>query len=286
MSIENRVLPRSRFWQENRLKSILRMVYRSANLLVDFVENPTKYHPRWRGENSELYWFHPSSFREIDRHQLTSLNQPWLVDSGIGTFIDIGANVGVWSRTIHELFPTARIYAFEPLQDCFEVLQQRMKGITGFRAFNIAFGDSAGSIEFYRSSYSASSSFLPMAELHKRAFPKTAGATKLVVRCERLDDVMDGLAIDGNLMVKIDVQGFEDKVIDGGKKTIADASVIIVETSFYSLYNGQPLFGDIFSRLQSLGFRLRGILDQMPSPIDGRLLSGDAIFTREGSDLQ
>jgi len=267
------------------IKSILRKIYRFGIFLIDFLENPAKYHPRWRGDNSERYWFHPSSFHVIDQHDLKTLNQPWLTSLGIGTVLDIGANAGVWSRTVHEVFPTARIYAFEPLDDCFGVLQQRMKGIPRFQAFNVALGDSSRAIEFHRSSYSASSSFLEMADLHKRVFPKTAGATKLVVRCERLDDLMDGLVIDGNLLVKIDVQGFEDKVIVGGERTIAGASVVIVEASFYPLYQGQPLFEDIFSRLQSLGFELRGILDQTGDPSDGRLLFGNAVFTKKsGAD--
>ncbi|MFN8465859.1 MAG: FkbM family methyltransferase [Caldilineaceae bacterium] len=46
-------------------------------------------------------------------------------------------------------------------------------------------------------------------------------------------------------MVKIDVQGFEDKVLLGGELTIRHASMLIIETSFQVLYEGQALFGDV-----------------------------------------
>jgi hypothetical protein len=56
----------------------------------------------------------------------------------------------------------------------------------------------------------------------------------------------------------MDVQGFEDRVIAGGLRTLERASVLWVETSFVELYEGQPLFADIHDRLRDLGFEYRG----------------------------
>ncbi len=41
------------------------------------------------------------------------------------------------------------------------------------------------------------------------------------------------------------MQGYEDKVIAGGKNIIQQADVIICELSMDNLYEGQPLFDDI-----------------------------------------
>ena len=38
---------------------------------------------------------------------------------------------------------------------------------------------------------------------------------------------------------------YEGKVIEGGKDTLSKASIIQIETSFFPLYEGQPLFDDI-----------------------------------------
>ena len=81
-------------------------------------------------------------------------------------------------------------------------------------------------------------------------------------------------------MVKIDVQGLEDKVIAGGEDVIAAARVLIIETSFVPLYKGGPLFHDIYAILKQRGFTYHGNFEQLVSPQDGRVLQADAIFIR------
>jgi hypothetical protein len=76
------------------------------------------------------------------------------------------------------------------------------------------------------------------------------------------------------------VQGFEDKVIAGGPETIRKAKAIIIEVSFRELYEGQPLFEEIFELLSDKGFKFMGNLYQLLSPIDGAPLQADALFVR------
>ncbi len=103
-----------------------------------------------------------------------SLNQPWLTSLGIATVLDIGAHTGLFSVTINAVLPRARIYAFEPQQECYEQLKRRLRGVAGFAAFNVALGEQSGTVAFERSASAPSSSCLKMAELHKRLFPHTA----------------------------------------------------------------------------------------------------------------
>jgi hypothetical protein len=42
--------------------------------------------------------------------------------------------------------------------------------------------------------------------------------------------------------------------------------VLLIETSFETLYEGQALFGDIWERLQSWGFDFRENLDEAYAP--------------------
>src|SRR5215467_7715802 len=158
--------------------------------------------------------------RGIEVRAFEVLNKPWLLNSGIRTVVDVGANTGQFARTIHEVLPEAHIYSFEPLSDCFVELQRVMGGIKTFQAFNTALDDRDGDAEFYRSSWSPSSSLLPMQELHKQNFPFTAGESKETVRVRRLDDCAEEVKIEEEILVKLDVQGAEDKVIEGGKELI------------------------------------------------------------------
>jgi FkbM family methyltransferase len=209
------------------------------------------------------------------------LNKPWLLNSRIRTVFDVGANTGQFARAIHEVLPDAFIYSFEPLRDCFTELQKAMSEVRIFRGFNTALAEMEGEAEFYRSDWSPSSSLLPMEQLHKQNFPFTAGETKEKVKIRRLDDCAEELNIEKEILVKLDVQGAEDKVIEGGRKLIQRAKILIVETSMDSLYKGQPLFADIFKQLEALGFRYRGALNQALSELDGSVLYADSIFARE-----
>jgi len=76
--------------------------------------------------------------RGISIDTFLKLNQPWLTEAGINTIFDIGANVGQFAKLIHEVLPTAMIYSFELLEDCYEELKKQMQQIDNFEAFKVA----------------------------------------------------------------------------------------------------------------------------------------------------
>jgi FkbM family methyltransferase len=219
--------------------------------------------------------------RGVDVRLFESLNKLWLLNSDIQTILDIGANTGQFARAIHELLPGAFIYSFEPLVDCFRELQRNMCRVKSFKAFNVALDERQGEALFYRSEWSPSSSLRPMGSLHKENFPYTAGESTECISVKRLDDYIDELELKDNLLVKIDVQGCEDKVIAGGQGLLQRAKILIVETSIVPLYEGQPLFRDILTTLESQRFLYKGSLSQLTSPIDSSILQSDAIFIRQ-----
>ncbi|MDO8495010.1 MAG: FkbM family methyltransferase [bacterium] len=208
----------------------------------------------------------------------------WLQALEIRTVIDIGASKGNASWQFHQLFPTASIYAFEPLQDCFNLMIKKMEGVPKFQAFNLALSDEAGETSIFRSSYSGSSSLLPMGQLHKDTFPQTAGQRRETIQTDTLDHALEKQKLQENILIKIDVQGLEDRVLRGGLKTLARTKVVVLETSYVSLYDGQPLFDDIYKVLVNLGFVYVGLWgEDFHSPQDGRPLQQDSIFIRESS---
>src|SRR5829696_5035677 len=198
----------------------------------------------------------------------------------IKTVIDVGAHTGEFARMIKGILREAAIFSFEPLKREFASLQQQMQNGAEFTAFNCAVGDRNETVEIHRSSYAQSSSVLPMAQIHKDAFPVSAGHTAETVEVKRLDDVLRDFELRPEILIKIDVQGYEDKVIAGAADTIDKAKAIIVEVSFRELYEGQPLFETIFELLSGNGFKYMGNLYQLLSPVDGAPLQADALFVR------
>ncbi len=214
----------------------------------------------------------------VDISYYKFLMQPWFTSLGIDTVIDVGANEGQFSYMIHEVLPEAAIYSFEPLTDCYYTLIKKMAGCQRFMAFNVAAGDADKDISFYRSSMAVCSSPLAMATLHKRNFPKSANEQHLLVPMRTLDSMMAEIELGKHPFIKIDVQGFEDRVLAGGRETIQSALIVIIECSFCELYYGQASFDFIHDTMRSLGFRYAGSINPNIASTDSRLLQEDCIF--------
>jgi FkbM family methyltransferase len=210
------------------------------------------------------------------------LMAPWIRSLPVKTIFDIGANTGQFAVAAAQIYPQAKMFSFEPLPDCYDQLICRLKKIPGAQAFNMGLGTDSGELEFSRSSASVSSSFLPMANAHKEAFPHSKDQVPVKVRVERLDTVAAGLELVDPILIKIDVQGYEDRVLKGGEELVRRARWIIVEVSFVQLYQGQPLFDDVYRWLWERGYRLHGFMDQICHPQSEEVLQADAFFIREG----
>lgn len=73
---------------------------------------------------------------------------------------------------------------------------------------------------------------------------------KVVTR--RLDDLHEVDDID---FVKIDVQGAELAVFQGGERVLRNAMLVQTEVEFVELYESQPLFADVDRLLRSYGYQ-------------------------------
>jgi len=209
------------------------------------------------------------------------LEDHWIAKAGITTVLDVGAHTGEFAQRIRAILPNAELICFEPLQEPFSKLTQRFAGQPGFRAVRCALGEKAGQCEIHHNEYAPSSSLLPMADLHKQSFNFAVKGEAEVIEVRRLSDVARELNLRDPLLLKLDVQGFEDKVIAGGEDVVAGTKIIIIEVSFQRLYEGGPLFDDIYRMLKERGFIYHGNFDQLLSPKDGRALQADAIFCRQ-----
>lgn len=205
----------------------------------------------------------------------------WLQQLNIRTIIDVGAHKGEFARQFHRLFPHASIYSFEPLSEMYKELKRNLKDVPGFQAFNYAVGEIVGEKRIHHHQYSQSSSILEMSDIHKKAFPFTAQETVESIHINTLDNLLSDLSLRKNILLKIDVQGYENSVLNGAENTLRQVKAIIVEMSYVELYKGQSLFHDIYQRLYSKNFIYRGCLLELKNPQDGTPLQQDSIFIRE-----
>jgi FkbM family methyltransferase len=208
----------------------------------------------------------------------------WLRTSGgISTILDIGANTGEWAEYLSIFFDARRVIAIEPLPGCAVQIRQRKKAIKNLTVLECAVSDCEGRAELFENPYSPASSLLPVSKISTEEFPQTAGEQKTVeVAVHRLDSLIDPSILEKEVLLKIDVQGLEDKVIRGGEKTFRAAKFVLVEMSFAPMYEGQPLFEEVHALLADIGFRFAGIKNQIESPTTGQPLFMHCLYLNQG----
>ncbi|MBE9195519.1 FkbM family methyltransferase [Synechocystis sp. LEGE 06083] len=201
----------------------------------------------------------------------------------IQTIIDIGANKGQFAAKMRRYFPQAQIFAFEPLPLPYQQLRQwGDRQQNRVHTFNLALGDRVDQLEINSHVlFTASSSLLPTTELCESLYPMVREQEKIIVRQSTLDGEMAQFErkLLPELLIKIDVQGYEDRVIRGGEKILGQAKACILEISLDGLYEGQCQFRDIFPLLDNLGLRYAGNLDQVVAA-DGHVRYLNALFLR------
>lgn len=218
---------------------------------------------------------------DIHRYRPEPDQMLWLKELGIKTILDVGANVGQFAGEIRADLPDAFIYAFEPLKDCYDALVDSMKEDKKLKAFHMALGDKNEEVIMHRSEYSPSSSILKMAQSHKDLYPYTQKESGEKITVRRLDDLQElKNGFSKEILVKIDTQGYEDRVIRGGAEFLKQAKVILVETSFVTLYEKQLLFADIYKMLTDIGFVYKGSLHRRFNLKNGGNLYEDSIFVK------
>lgn len=214
-------------------------------------------------------------------HPQYSIGQyAYVASLGIKTVIDVGAHTGEFAMMIAEMMPGVSVLSFEPQQAEFAELEANLRTLPNARTFKFALGERNETLDLHRSAFSQSSSLRTMTELHKEAFPESAGESLEQVEVRRLDDVLADVAIAPEILLKIDAQGYEDKVLAGAPQTLARAKAAIIEVSFRELYEGQPLFDSIYRTMHTAGFSYMGNLYQLVHPNDRSVLQADALFVR------
>jgi FkbM family methyltransferase len=206
----------------------------------------------------------------------------WLAQSfEFRTLIDIGANDGAYGAFIARALRIPRAYFFEPQPACQAALRSVAAGVSHAEIFQTALSDQEGETEFLETGYGPSSSLLPPDAQALREFPQNAVTRRFRVPQHRLDDVLADRSLEDDLILKIDVQGLEDKVILGGRQIFRRARVALIEMSFVPLYEGQPLFEEVHDLLVQCGLRFAGIKNQIMMPKTLRPAFAHCIYLRQ-----
>lgn len=179
------------------------------------------------------------------------------------------------------LFPDATIISFEPLQKPFKLLTARFAKDRRFRAFNMALSNRPQKIRFYRSrNWEGSSSVLEMEDLHKEVYPASRDIDEIEVECTTLDEACRTQVLEREILLKLDVQGAENLVLEGAVELLPQVALVYSEVSFRGLYRGQMLVDRLVELMRGYGFATIGVDDVSQSLVDGTFLQANFYFAR------
>jgi FkbM family methyltransferase len=217
----------------------------------------------------------------IHKRQPWMENYKWLIDYDVNTIIDIGANIGQFSKWAYEIFDKPDIHAFEPITKVYDQLKVNLESFEKIKVYNFGIGNIEEVIFINVNENSPSSSILELDDKHIENFDFAINTYKEKIILKKLDTIIDITNLKQNILIKIDVQGYEYDVILGSIKVMEHVKVILIELSFVSMYKKQHLFNDVLCLLNSLGFQYIGNLtDQSYDKITGAPMFADAVFIK------
>ena len=224
-----------------------------------------------------------TEYELVNKNKLTSNNLLGLKCLGINTIIDVGANRGQFLSKYLQHFPNAIFYCFEPLLSEFQLLQNKFGQLRGnITLVNCALGNKEGKIIFHHHKHSSSSSILNTTDKCSELYPQTKDQKDIEVNITKIDTYYKDILTEHNknVLLKIDVQGFELEVLKGGIKTLSMISACLLEINFMNLYSNQTNFTEIHEMLNKNGFEYAGAMDQNFND-EGLLVFSDILFLRK-----
>lgn len=205
-----------------------------------------------------------------------------LASRGVDVVFDVGANVGQYATFLRRGGYGGRIVSFEPLTSAHGQLKAASRQDALWEVGpQAALGAEDGQIEINVAGNSVSSSALPMLESHAASAPDSGYVSTESVAVRRLDTLAAAYLRDDSVpFLKIDTQGYEDRVLAGAAQLLPRVAGVQLELSLTPLYEGQLLFDAMLARLTSQGFELWSLWPGFTDPTTGRMLQVDAVLMR------
>lgn len=184
--------------------------------------------------------------------------------------LDIGANVGGFYNEAKNIWPQASFTLIEGNPKCEQFLKQ-----TGQPYYIALLSDEEKTVNFYvmknTDTATGNSYYLEMTDFYK-------DPDVIPMQTKKLDSLIPADQVFD--FIKIDVQGAEHDVINGGRRIFENASYVLMEVAVSEYNKGAPLWDETMGFMNKLGFTKFEIIQDIVHPIKRNVIQKDVLFKK------
>ncbi|MDC3070003.1 FkbM family methyltransferase [bacterium] len=184
--------------------------------------------------------------------------------------LDVGANKGQTIRRFLDLFDNPTIHAFEPVEEAIQKIRENYSTHRNIFINNYALGDKRETKNFNISHRTENSTFHQFNSntkwLKTRSQQYNVDVNEYVkkvekVNIETIDDYVAKNKIEKIDILKMDTEGYEDKVLSGAINTLREnkIKIVLTELAFDNVRDKYLSFSDLEKYLLPNNYRLVGI---------------------------
>ena len=200
------------------------------------------------------------------------------------TIFDVGAYKGDIALRYNQLFPNAHIFCFEPFAASFDLLQKNVASYRNIKTYPLGLGETDGKAIMHSNSFAVTNSLLATHETGSSTWGTGLLETQEVVDVDltTLDQFVEQNQIKQIDILKLDAQGAEYLILEGGKQTLKQGLVKMIYTEIITLptYEKQKSLGEVLQLLEEYGFELFNFYNNDLNS-NGQLRQVDAIFIQK-----
>lgn len=185
----------------------------------------------------------------------------------VNAVIDVGASNGCWSKRVVKQFPQASFLMVEARHEHESGLQKNVRNIPNFDYVIAAAGNRVGSIFFDATQlFGGLASDIPF-EHNCIEVPVTT-----------IDTLVREKGLKPPFLIKLDTHGFEVPILEGARETLAQCSLVILETYNFAIADQSLRFHEMCAHMEQYGLRCLDICEPMHRPGDGAFWQIDLVF--------
>ena len=203
-------------------------------------------------KKSEVYKILDQAYFGPKRHEDEELRLLPKLLNRCEIFVDVGASLGQYTKAASEALKGKKIISIEADPIRFErltqnaILWEQNGNENEISVLNCAAGNSDGSVEFFTNNTNVSGSLTPITG-------RVSSNKSVIVGIKKIDSLFK--SNQENVVVKIDVEGSEYRVLKGMDKLLRNVNIeVLVELHSWGDQNTKKYPHHVLSYLKDLGF--------------------------------